>query len=79
MTPVTMAEAVFASTLQPSDAPTPREVNVAIRTSLRRYHGSRGCTAVLAAEYGHDPVAAAARMRWALALVAAPTISSHAA
>ena len=79
MSPVTMAEAVFASTLQPSDAPTPREVSAAIRTSLRRHHGSRGCADVLAAEYGDHPDAAAARMRWAIALVAMPSTSSHAA
>jgi hypothetical protein len=79
MSPVTMAEAVFASTLQPSDAPTPSEVSAAIRTSLRRFHGRRGCAAVCAAEYGDHPASAATRMRWAIALVAVPSYSSHAA
>ena len=79
MLPVTMAEAVFASTLQPSDAPTASEVRVAIRTSLRRHHGSRGCAAFCAAEYGDHPVTAAARMRWAITLVTPPNVSSHAA
>lgn len=79
MLSVAMAEAVFASSLQPSDAPTAAEVRVAIRTSLRRHHGSRGCAAFCAAEYGDHPVTAAARMRWAIGLVTDPTVSSHAA
>lgn len=79
MLSVRMAEAVFASTLQPSDAPTASEIRLAIRASLRRHHGSRGCAAFCAAEYGDHPVAAAARMRWAIALVAAADKSSHAA
>lgn len=79
MLSATMAEAVFASSLQPSDAPTPAEVRVAIRTSLRRHHGSRGCAAFCAAEYGDHPVTAVPRMRWAIALVTDPSMSSHAA
>src|SRR5215469_8086407 len=51
----TMAEAVFASSLQPSESPTAAEVRAAIRTSLRRHHGSRGCAAFCAAEYGDHP------------------------
>jgi len=78
MSPATLAEALFASTLQPSD-PTPREVRVAVRASLRKHHGSRGCAAFCATEYGDHPETAAMRMRWALALVTPPTISAHAA
>lgn len=79
MLSATMAEAVFASSLQPSDAPTAAEVRVAIRTSLRRHHGSRGLAAFCAGEYGDDPVTAVARMRWAIGLVADPNMFSHAA
>ena len=75
----TMAEAVFASSLQPSDTPTAAEVRVAIRTSLRRHHGSRGCAAFCAAEYGDHPDTAVARMRWAIDLATDPNMSSHAA
>ena len=69
MMSATMAEAVFASSLQPSEAPTAGEVRAAIRTSLRRHHGSRGCAAFCAAEYGDHPDTAVARMRWAIDLV----------
>lgn len=79
MLSVTMAEALFASTLQPSDEPTAPEIRVAIRTSLRRHHGSRGCAAFCAAEYGDHPVMAAARMKWAIALVTDPIMCSQAA
>jgi hypothetical protein len=79
MLSATMAEAVFASTLQPSDAPTAAEVRVAIRTSLRQHRGSRGCAAFCAAEYGDHPDTAAARMRWAIALVTDPNMPSRAA
>lgn len=79
MSPVLMAEALFASTLQRSDAPTPSEVSAAIRTSLRRHRGSRGCAAFCAREYGDHPDTAVARMRWAIALVTAPSYSAHAA
>jgi len=79
MLSATMAEAVFASSLQPSEAPTSAEVRVAIRTSLRRHHGSRGLAAFCAAEYGDNPDTAVARMRWAIALVTDPSLSSHAA
>jgi hypothetical protein len=63
------AHALFASCLQPSDRPTPDQVAAAIRESLRGNHGPAGCAETLAAEYGDHPESAAARMRWALALV----------
>jgi hypothetical protein len=64
-----MAEALFASTLQPSDQPTPIQVRGAIAVSLRAHHGRSGCAALCATEYGEHPETASQRMRWALSLV----------
>jgi hypothetical protein len=61
-------EALFASELQPSDAPTAHMVATAIGRSVRRY-GVRGCAARMAQEFGDHPEAAAERMRWARRLV----------
>jgi hypothetical protein len=68
---VNQAEALFASSLQPSDRPTPRETRAAIDATLLVYGGPAGCAARLAAEYGEHPEVAVLRMRWALALVSA--------
>jgi hypothetical protein len=65
-----MANALFVSTLQPSEHPAAAQVEDAIVTSLRVYHEA-GCAARMAAEYGEHPEEAASRMRWALSLVAA--------
>jgi len=62
------AEALFASTLQPSEHPTAEQVTAAVRDSLRRHGGQQGCASICAAEYGDHPDTAPARMRWALAL-----------
>jgi hypothetical protein len=64
------ATALFASCLQPSELPTCDQAWAAIRDSLRRHGGVRGCTAVCAVEYGDHPDTARARMSWALELVA---------
>ena len=64
------AEALFASTLQPSDRPNPPEVRQAVTATLRRLR-IQGCAAHLAADFGDCPDRAAARMRWALATVRA--------
>ncbi len=64
------AEALFASTLQPSDRPTAPEVRQAVAATLRRLR-IQGCAAHLAGDFGDHPEAAAARMRWALATVRA--------
>jgi hypothetical protein len=66
MPPSVLADALFASYLQPSDLPTAVRVHEAIRLSLR-VHGA-GCAAAVAAEH---PDTAVARMRWALALATA--------
>ncbi|MFG1920591.1 hypothetical protein [Cryptosporangium sp. NPDC048952] len=62
------AEALFVSPLQPSERPTPAEVEAAIDVSLRSFGGPTGCACWLAAEYGEHPEVAAERMRWALEL-----------
>lgn len=62
------AEALFASTLQPSESPCPEQVRRAVATTLRRL-GIRGCAAQLAGEFGDNPDTAAARMAWALATI----------
>ncbi|HEU4347686.1 MAG TPA: hypothetical protein VFR35_07850 [Actinoplanes sp.] len=64
------AEALFASTLQPSESPSPNEVRVAVATTLRRL-GIGGCAGQLAGEYGDHPGTAAVRMTWALAMIRA--------
>jgi hypothetical protein len=68
MTRTTTVEALFASTLQPSDHPTAAQVMAAVLESLGRHGGSDGCTSACATEYGDHPDAATARMRWAIAL-----------
>jgi hypothetical protein len=70
MTLTTRAQALFASSLQPSDHPAPAQVAAAIHESLWRRGGPDGCAAAVAREYGDYPETAASRMRWALALVA---------
>jgi hypothetical protein len=64
------AEALFVSPLQPSEHPTPAEVDAAVDDSLRSFGGPTGCACWLAAEYGEHPEVAAVRMRWALELTA---------
>jgi hypothetical protein len=61
-------EALFASALQRSDDPCASEVADAIARSVRA-HGSRGCAALMAQEFGERPEVALARMRWARGIV----------
>jgi hypothetical protein len=61
-------EALFASGLQPSDAPSADVVAQVIRHTVRRY-GIRGCADHMALEFGDHPEAAVERMRWARQLV----------
>ncbi len=70
------AEALFASTLQPSERATPAQIGAAIRISLLAHGGERGCAAAVATEYGDHPDAAAERMRWALRLTASGPFGS---
>ena len=66
--------ALFASGLQPSDAPTAETVTQTINRAIRRL-GVPGCVAQMAQEFGDHPDAAATRMRWARQLAARPQAS----
>ena len=63
------AGALFASPLQRSDEPSPRQVRQAIATAIGIY-GARGCAARVAQAYGDHPETALTRMRWTLTAVA---------
>jgi hypothetical protein len=77
-------EALFASGLQPSDAPDAGLVAAAITRACEcksyadgtqphsRYCSVRGCADRMAQEFGGHPEAAARRMRWVRQLVQAP-------
>ena len=62
-------EALFASALQPSDAPTAEAVAEAIDSTVRQF-GIGGCVGRMAQEFGDHPEAAVERMRWVCRLVA---------
>jgi hypothetical protein len=71
MTMGDLAEALFCSTLQPSEPIDSESVYAAIYASLRSHHGQiRECAEELAARYGKDPEITCLRMRWARAVVA---------
>jgi hypothetical protein len=63
--------ALFASELQPSDAPTAEAAAQAIDRAIWRL-GAHGCAARMAQEFGDHPDAAATRMRWARQLAVWP-------
>lgn len=63
------ADALFASPLQRSDAPTPAQVHQAIAAAVAAF-GIQGCAARVAQAYGEHPETAVLRMRWARAAVA---------
>ena len=67
----TKAEALFISSLQPSEHPTADQVFAAIRASLRSHGGAVGCAGACAAEFGDHPETARERMQWALVAAAA--------
>jgi hypothetical protein len=58
-----VCEALFASTLQPSDTLTAETVADALATTVRRL-GGNGCSSRMAEEFGNHPEQAADRMRW---------------
>jgi hypothetical protein len=62
------ADALFASSLQRSDQPSPAQVHQAIAAALAAF-GVRGCAARVAQAYGEHPETAVLRMRWARAMV----------
>ena len=63
-------EALFVSSLQPSDAPTAGMVTAAVTRAVRQF-GPGGCAGRMAQEFGDHPDAAARRMRWVRQLVQA--------
>jgi hypothetical protein len=63
-----LAEALFASTVQPSEGLGPEKVLHAVTAILQRL-SSADCAAEVAAEFGDHPETAAARMRWALGTI----------
>jgi hypothetical protein len=69
------AEALFASTVQPSQKPSPAAIDAAVTASLL-HHGSDGCAALVAQEFGDHPEAAAERMRWCRGAVHASALAA---
>ena len=59
----TMREALFASHMQPSDQPDPRQISMTITSVLRQF-GPKYCAERVAEEFGDHPETAVARMRW---------------
>jgi hypothetical protein len=57
------AEALFVSDLQPSEHPSRRTVETTVTAMVLR-HGSDGCAAGVAGEFGDHPEAAVRRMSW---------------
>jgi hypothetical protein len=57
------AEALFVSNLQPSDRPDSKRVEQAV-TAMILLHGSDGCAAEVATEFGDHPEIAVRRMSW---------------
>jgi hypothetical protein len=66
------SEALFASGLQPADAPDDETITEAIEGAIRRF-GLRGCAGRMAQEFGDHPEVAARRMRWVRQLTAQAT------
>jgi hypothetical protein len=63
--------ALFASALQPADAPDAETITGAIEGAIRRF-GLGGCASRMAQEFGDHPEVAARRMRWVRQLTAQP-------
>jgi hypothetical protein len=57
------AEALFVSDLQPSQCPNRRTVEETVTAMVLR-HGSDGCAAGVAGEFGDHPESAVRRMSW---------------
>jgi hypothetical protein len=65
-----VAEALFASSLQPSDAPGAETVRETVTKVILRL-GSDGCAANVAQEFGDHPDTAVRRMGWVRKLMIA--------
>lgn len=64
----TQLDALFASWLQQSDAPTADVVAEAVRVTMRQF-GTHGGASRMAQEFGDHPEPAAERMRWVRSLL----------
>jgi hypothetical protein len=64
----TRCAALFASGLQPSDAPTGDAVAKAVQRTVRQF-GVGGCEGRMAQEFGDHPEAALDRMQWVRQLI----------
>jgi hypothetical protein len=75
-----IADALFASALQPSDAPVAETVRATVTSMLLRM-GSDGCAANVAQEFGDHPDTAVRRMGWVRKLMSVtyPDLSRNAA
>ncbi len=72
----THADALFASALQCSDAPSPKQVRHAIAAAVAAL-GAQGCAARVAQAFGDHPETAVTRMRWARTAVASASGSQQ--
>ena len=68
------AEALFVSDLQPSQRPSRQMLQETVTAMILR-HGSDGCAAAVAEEFGDHPEVAVRRMCWAREKVRAVTVS----
>ena len=57
------AEALFVSDLQPSECPNRQKLEDTVTAMILR-HGSDGCAAAVAEEFGDHPESAVRRMSW---------------
>jgi hypothetical protein len=57
------AEALFVSSIQPSECPSRKAVEQAV-TAMLLLHGIDGCAAEVATEFGDHPEIAVRRMHW---------------
>jgi hypothetical protein len=72
MTRAEVAEALFASDLQPSQAPSVEAVRAAVDSTVARY-GTDGCAGRVAWEFGDHPELAVRRMSWVRQLLETAT------
>jgi hypothetical protein len=75
LTATDRAAALFASRLPAGATVAAGALHAAITDALRDHGGPPGCAGQMAAVYGENPAYAAARMRWALAVLRRPARS----
>jgi hypothetical protein len=68
------AEALFVSDLQPSQCPSRRTVEQTVTEMILR-HGSDGCAAGVAVEFGDHPDVAVRRMAWVRSELCRPRVA----